>query len=86
MIASLRVGFKLDPLTGEAGFDIGLGDIQTPRTTLDEIFAYLESADRPCLVAIDEFQQIGNYPEENVEALLRTAIQQCRQTQFIFGQ
>lgn len=85
MIASLRVGFKLDPLTGEAGFDIGLGDIQTPRTTLDEIFAYLESADRPCLVAIDEFQQIGNYPEENVEALLRTAIQQCRQTQFIFS-
>ena len=33
MIASLRVGFKLDPLTGEAGFDIGLGDIQTPRPT-----------------------------------------------------
>ena len=85
IIASLRVGFKLDPMTGEPGFDIGLGDIQAPQTTLDEIFAYLEAADKPCLVAIDEFQQIGTYMEENVEALLRTKIQQCRQTQFIFS-
>lgn len=72
-------------MTGEPGFDIGLGDIQAPQTTLDEIFAYLEAADKPCLVAIDEFQQIGTYMEENVEALLRTKIQQCRQTQFIFS-
>lgn len=85
MIASLRVGFKLDAVTGEPGFDIGLGDIQTPQTTLDEIFKYLESADKPCIVAIDEFQQIGAYEEKNVEALLRTKIQQCKQTLFIYA-
>lgn len=85
IIASLRVGFKLDTMTGEPGLDIGLGDIQTPQTTLDEIFAYLEAADKPCLVAIDEFQQIGTYMEDNVEAMLRTRIQQCRQTRFIFS-
>lgn len=85
IIASLRVGFKLDAMTGEPGFDIGLGDIQSPQITLDEIFDYLEAADKPCLVAIDEFQQIGTYAEENVEALLRTKIQQCRQTCFIFS-
>ena len=85
MIASLRVGFKLAAVTGEPGFDIGLGDIQAPRTTLDEIFRYLESADKPCIVAIDEFQQIGSYEEKNVEALLRTKIQQCKQTLFIYA-
>ena len=85
MIASLRVGFKLDAITGEPRFDIGLGDIQAPQTTLDEIFLYLESADKPCIVAIDEFQQIGTYEEKNVEALLRTKIQQCKQTLFIFA-
>lgn len=85
IISSLRVGFKLDAMTGEPGFDISLGDIQTPQTTLDEIFAYLEGADKPCVVAIDEFQQIGNYEEKNVEALLRTKIQQCRQTLFVFA-
>lgn len=84
-ITSLRVGFKLDMVTGEPSFDIGLGDIQTPQTTLDEIFAYLETADKPCIVAIDEFQQIGGYEEKNVEALLRTKIQQCKQTMFIFS-
>ena len=85
VISSLRIGFKLDPITGEPGFDIGLGDIQTPQTTLEEIFRYLEEADKPCIVAIDEFQQIGNYEEKNVEALLRTHIQQCKQTFFIYA-
>lgn len=84
-ITSLRMGLKWDAMTGEPSFDIGLGDIQTPQTTLDEIFDYLESADKPCVVAIDEFQQIGNYEEKNVEALLRTKIQQCKQTLFVFA-
>ncbi len=85
IIRSLRMGFKLDPLTGEPSFDIGLGDIQKPETTLDEIFSYLENANKPCVVAIDEFQQIASYEEKNVEASLRTRIQQCKQTQFIFS-
>lgn len=85
IITSLRMGFKLDAMSGEPSFDISLGDIQTPQTTLDEIFAYLETADKPCIVAIDEFQQISNYEEKNVEAMLRTKIQQCKQTMFIFA-
>ena len=85
IITSLRVGFKMDAITGEPGFDIGLGDIQAPQTTLDEIFQYLDAADKPCIVAIDEFQQIGSYEEKNVEAMLRTKIQQCKQTMFIYS-
>lgn len=84
VVASLRMGFKLDVVTGEPTFDIGLGDILAPEITLDEIFRYLESADKPCIVAIDEFQQIREYPEKNIEALLRSKIQKCKQTQFIF--
>lgn len=85
VISSFRVGFKLDTMTGTPTFDLGLGDIQTPSTTLDEIFAYIDEADKPCVIAIDEFQQIGEYPEKNVEALLRTKIQQCHRAQFIFS-
>ena len=84
-IASLRPAFKLDPLTGQPVFDIGIGDIKQPLTSLDEIFAYLESADKRCIVAIDEFQQIANYPEKNVEAILRTHIQKCKNTNFVFA-
>ena len=85
IITSFRVGFKFDAMTGAPGLDIGLGDIQTPQTTLEEIFSYINEADKPCIIAIDEFQQIGEYAERNVEALLRTKIQQCRRAQFIFS-
>lgn len=84
-MTSLRVGFKLDPITGLPGLDLGLGDIHSPETTLDEIFSYLAQADKPCIIAIDEFQQIQTYSENNVEALLRTKIQQCQTAQFIFA-
>lgn len=85
MISSFRVGFKLDTLTGAPGLDISLGDIQAPQASLDEIFAYIDEADKPCIIAIDEFQQIGEYAEKNVEALLRTKIQKCQRAQFIFA-
>ncbi|MBR4138039.1 MAG: ATP-binding protein [Bacteroidales bacterium] len=85
IFVSLRGGFKIDAQTGEPSFEIGLGDIESPETTLDEIFKYLGNADKPCVVAIDEFQQIGYYPEKNVEALLRTKIQHCPNCNFIFA-
>ena len=85
IVSSFRVGFKLDTMTGLPGLDIGLGDIQVPQTTLDEIFSYIAASDKPCVIAIDEFQQIGEYAERNVEALLRTKIQQCQKAQFIFS-
>ena len=85
MMQSLRLGFSVDSMTGESTFHVGIGEIHSPQTTLSEIFAYLEAADKPCLVAIDEFQQIGEYSEKNVEALLRTHIQRCSNTSFIFS-
>lgn len=85
VISTLRVGFKLDTITGSPTFDIGLGDITAPNMTLEQVFAFLEEADKPCIVAFDEFQQITNYPEKNIEALLRTYIQRCKKTQFIFS-
>ncbi len=85
VISSFRVGFKLDAMTGAPSFDLGLGDIQAPQMTLDEIFTYIEEADKPCIIAIDEFQQIGKYTEKNVESLLRTKIQRCNRAQFIFS-
>lgn len=84
LLASLRPGIKVDPSTGSMAFDIGLGEITSPQVTLDEIFDYLERAERHCIVAIDEFQQIMNYDEKNIEALLRTKIQHCRNVSFIF--
>lgn len=85
VVQSLRPGFKMDPVTGQFVFDLSLGEIVRPVDSLEEIFAYLEKSDTPCLVAIDEFQQIADYPEKNVIALLRTHVQKCRRTSFIFA-
>ena len=72
-------------LAGIPKLNLQLGDIREPFVTLEEIFHYLEHSEKPNIVAIDEFQQIAKYPEKNVEALLRTHIQNCHNTKFIFA-
>lgn len=81
---SLQPGISFSPL-GEPSFNVQIGDIQEGDATLDEIFRYLELADKPCIVAIDEFQQINAFPEKNIEAKLRTYVQRSRNAQFIFS-
>ena len=84
-LRSLNGKFGFDAASGMPTFSIGLGDIEQPEYTLEEIFSYLKQADRPCIVAIDEFQQIGKYPEHNIEALLRGHIQKMDNCHFIFA-
>lgn len=84
-IKSISGKFGFDPMTNLPTFNIELGDIELPEYTLDEIFQYLSHADKPCIVAIDEFQQIAKYPEKNIEALLRTYIQKSENCNFIFA-
>lgn len=83
-LSSLRTGITFDE-KGNPNWNLEMGDIKNPSTTLDEIFSYLEKADKTCLVAIDEFQVISKYPEKNVEAILRTYIQHCTNTHFIYS-
>ena len=82
---SLAGSFGYDPVSNTPTFNIKLGDIHSPELTLEEIFSYLEQADKPCIFAIDEFQQIANYPEQNVEALLRAHIQKMNNCLFIYA-
>ena len=84
-IKSISGKFGFDPLTGLPTFNVELGDSERPEYTLEEIFSYLTLADKPCIVAIDEFQQVAKYPEKNIEALLRTHIQKIRNSNFIFA-
>lgn len=83
-VTSLRTGISFDG-QGNASWNLGVGDIKSPSFTLEEIFNYLKAADKHCIVAIDEFQSIVNYPEQNVEALLRTYVQDCRNAVFVFS-
>lgn len=84
-LKSLKSEISFDS-NGQPSWNIGFGTIENPATTLEEIFLYLNSADKHCLIAIDEFQQISKYPDaNNVEATLRTYIQQCTNANFVFS-
>ena len=46
---------------------------------------YLEKNNKRVLLVFDEFQAITNFPEKNVEAILRTIFQECKNINFIFS-
>lgn len=84
-LKSLQQELTFD-MNGIPVWSLGMGNMENPAITLDEIFSYLDSADKPCLVAIDEFQQITQYPDgQNIEAALRTRIQRCQNATFVFA-
>lgn len=83
--SSLRADITFD-VFGQPSWGVSMGSVENPAISLDEIIRFLENADRPCLVAIDEFQQIASYSgNANVEAMLRTYIQRCRNANFVFA-
>lgn len=84
-LKSLNAKFGFDAGSNMPTFSIELGDIVHPEYTLNEIFTCLEMADKPCIVAFDEFQQICKYPEKNIEALLRSHIQHLSNVNFVFA-
>ena len=60
LLSTVRTGISFD-ISGNPSWTMSVGDISAPQSTIEEIFTYLAQADRPCLVAIDEFQQITHY-------------------------
>lgn len=86
VVNSLKLGFGTDPLTGQPGINVSFGEIKDPVKTLEQLFEFLEASEKPCIVAIDEFQKIADYKNAKKDiATLRTLVQGCRQTRFIFA-
>ena len=55
------------------------------RNTLEQIFKYMQQSGVRCYVAIDEFQQILQYNDTGIEALMRSYIQFLPNVYFIFA-
>jgi len=83
-LKSLRPVVSYDYLSGMPTLSLN----QTPDEglrSIEEIFAFLEKQSKPIILAIDEFQQILHYQEKNVDAWLRTRIQELQNVRFIFS-
>ena len=83
-IKSLRPQLSFDNITGEPQLQIAYQTVHEKEYTLKGLVDFIDSQNEHIVLAIDEFQQIRDYPEQNMEALLRTYIQQTRNLTFIF--
>ena len=83
-IKSIRPVFSLDELSGRPKVTLDVSP-SSEQDTLKEIFDYLNSSEKQCYIAIDEFQQVADYPEKGLEASLRSYIQFLPNVNFIFA-
>lgn len=84
VIKNLRPTVSFDALSGTPELGLDFKQNHSYEKTIQEIFNFIENQNIKTIVAIDEFQQVLNYPEKNVEATLRTLIQNLHNTNFIF--
>lgn len=85
ILASIRPKAAIDPITGEPYISLVVLNEREAFDSLDIIFRYLQTQKSDFAIAIDEFQQVSDYPEKNTEAMLRTYIQQTSNATFIFS-
>jgi hypothetical protein len=83
-LKSLRPVVSYDNLSGMPTLSLNQTSEQGLRT-MEEIFGFLERQPKPVILAIDEFQQILHYGEKNVDAWLRSRIQELKNVRFIFS-
>ena len=69
---------------GSFTFSFDLAPSQA-KATLKDTFDYIASRRRKVTIAIDEFQQVREFPEKGTEALLRSYIQFVPNAHFIFA-
>jgi AAA+ ATPase superfamily predicted ATPase len=83
-IKTLRPIISFEHLTGlpQVTIDSRPGN---PEPDIEAILRFLENQPFKIVVAIDEFQQILNFPEKNIDAWLRSKIQQLNNVTFIFA-
>jgi hypothetical protein len=81
---SFRPSFTFDPLTGAPSVTVDVRSGQSEHC-LREVFDYMNRSGKRCVIALDEFQQILDFPEKGVEALLRALVQFSPNVRFIFA-
>ena len=82
--SSYKPTLSLDELTGMPTFSITVANDQKEES-LRHILEYLKESGKRIYIAVDEFQQIAEYPEKGTEALLRSYIQFIPNVVFIFA-
>ena len=84
-LSSLRPKISIDELTGSPYVTFSVDNEQEAVDSLEIIFNYFDTQNTHFVLAIDEFQQIKDYPEKNVEAVMRSFIRQSGKVTVLFS-
>lgn len=84
ILKGFRPVITYDPISGTPQVQINYQLSSEKEHTLQGLLKFLNDQEKSVVLAIDEFQQITEYPEDNTEALLRSTIQQLHNIRFIF--
>lgn len=85
VLGQFRPKLTIDEFSGKPGIELDLQTETETRHSLVSLFNYLSEQERQVVIAIDEFQQITQYPESNVEAILRSHIQGSKNISMIYS-
>ena len=83
--SGIAPSITINPVTLQTEIDFNFKNQKQAQLTLQQIFNILEKLNKPSALALDEFQQIEKFPEKNIEAILRTNIQQLNNVHLIFS-
>lgn len=84
VFGAFRPTMSFDAQTGSPTFSFDISPRQA-QDSLESIFKYVKDSGKKCCIAIDEFQQVADYPESGTEALIRSYIQFMPNARFIFA-
>ena len=85
IFSGIKPAITFDSVTGQPSVEMGITTESLAFKTLEEIFNWLRQWDGELWLALDEFQQISQYPEKGTEAHLRSLIQFCPNVHVIFS-
>lgn len=83
--SGIGITLTLDEITGVPKAEFSVNQ-KIHQKSLEEVFGLIQLVpNKKFVIAIDEFQQITNYPEKNTEAILRAITQAYPQAAFLFS-
>ena len=85
VLSTLRPRLTYDNLTGQPTVELKIESSSDIQFGFDHLLRFISEIRQDLVFMFDEFQQITQYPEKNMEQLLRTIIQSYPSIPFIFS-
>ena len=83
--SGIAPSITINPITLQTDIDFRIENNEQAEMTIQQIFSMIDKSRKPTVLVFDEFQQIDKFHEKNVEAILRTHIQQMNNIHLIYS-